>query len=96
MTKNTSKLELATKIVDKFATIETVTNYKFDEKTKVITDKVESEDKTISIPETLLGINLSGYGKNDKEAKADLSKRLAEVLESGDISLADNWAEINL
>ena len=96
MANKLSTNELAEKIVEQYGIVEEVLIYKYDEKNRVITDKVDHKESTVHIPETLLGINLAGYGKKDKEAKADLAERLAKVLDSDDIDLADDWADRHL
>ena len=96
MGKELTTDQLAEKISQQHAILEPIETKKVDKVTGLPTDEVARKDWMASIPETLLGINLFGHGSTQKEARADLAKRLSPILDSDDLDLADDWAKRHL
>lgn len=88
--------QLAEKIAEQHGVLEKIEVPEYNEKTNMPTSKVARKEWTVHIPETLLGINLAGYGNTQKEAKADLASRLAPILGSDELTLSDDWEKNNI
>ena len=89
-------LELTNKIVDKYAVLEEVVlSYEVNDD-NIPTDKPKETCKSFYIPETLLGLNIAGFGDDEDRARKDLVEKLEKVLDSGDINLSDTWESDNL
>ena len=96
MTKKLTTSQIAEKSVEKYGIVEKIEVPEYDKEKLIPTGKIDHIEYTVHIPETLMGFNLAGYGKTQKEAKADLTTRLKKVIDSDELDLANDWADRHL
>ena len=99
--KKTEAQELATKIVDKLGSYEHIEVDDMEKDYKLETpadlkDFTPDKSKHHVFRFTELGYGIVGADKDKKVAKAQVVDVLAADLISGDLVLADGWAENNL